>query len=365
MKITFILPSYPRKPVGGYRVVYEYANHLAKRGHKISVVHPRSVRGLALVSNSPLLGRFLEYPVRFWRFFIKTKPDWQFIDPAVRMLYIPEPLARFIPDADAVFTTSWALADYVRQYPASKGEKFYLFQHYEIWDGPKDEVDATWQSDFHKIVISKWLYRIGLKLGAEDMEYIPNGIDHDHFKILNPIEGRQPYISMMYSNAAWKGSKDGIKALSLVREKYPDLDAVFFGVSKRNGCIPEWIKYVENPSQDVLVRDIYNRSSIFLCPSHSEGFALPPAEAMACGCAIATTDCGGVTDFAENEVTALVSPPKNPSALAGNIIRILSDDGLRTRLAEAGQIRIKRFTWEKSVNALENFLAKAVNQKQF
>lgn len=355
MRITFILPSYPRKPVGGYRIIYQYANHLAERGHQVNLVHPRKIKGL-----SPLQGsyKFLNCLVYFYRIFIKPKPNWQLIDSRIRLLYIPEPLAKYIPEADAVFATSWAMAEYVYQYPENKGEKCYLFQHYETWSGPKEKVDASWRSSLHKIVISKWLYNVGLSLGAKDMFYIPNGIDHNHFKLLNPIEKRRPCVSMMYSEISWKGVKDGILALSLVKKEFSNLRTIFFGVGKRADEIPGWIEYWEDPLQEALVKDIYNQSSIFLCPSHTEGFALPPAEAMACGCALVTTDCGGVKDFAENEVTALISPAKNPQALAQNLSRFLKDDDLRIEIAKAGYDRLQQFNWERSADLLEKFLEK-------
>src|SRR5262245_50724866 len=43
VKITFVLPMYLNSPSGGFKVVYEYANRLQERGHKVSVVHPRNI----------------------------------------------------------------------------------------------------------------------------------------------------------------------------------------------------------------------------------------------------------------------------------------------------------------------------------
>ena len=36
-----VLPTNSRKPIGGYKVTYEYANGLAARGHQVTVVHRR------------------------------------------------------------------------------------------------------------------------------------------------------------------------------------------------------------------------------------------------------------------------------------------------------------------------------------
>jgi glycosyltransferase involved in cell wall biosynthesis len=77
---------------------------------------------------------------------------------------------------------------------------------------------------------------------------------------------------------------------------------------------------------------------------------------------LVSTDIGGVRDYAEHEVTALLSPPKNPEALAQNIVRLLEDDELRIRIAEAGHERIKQFTWERSTDLLEQFLTDIVGR---
>ena len=69
-----------------------------------------------------------------------------------------------------------------------------------------------------------------------------------------------------------------------------------------------------------------------------------------------TTDCGGNREYAEHEVTALLSPPRDPEALARNVLRLLDDDSLRQRLARAGYERIQEFTWEKSADLLAGFV---------
>ena len=37
MKVVFLLPGSGHRPVGGFKVVYEYANHLAARGHQVEI----------------------------------------------------------------------------------------------------------------------------------------------------------------------------------------------------------------------------------------------------------------------------------------------------------------------------------------
>ena len=45
MKITFVLPAYYNFPIGGYHVHYQYANLLARMGHDVTIVFPRSLTG--------------------------------------------------------------------------------------------------------------------------------------------------------------------------------------------------------------------------------------------------------------------------------------------------------------------------------
>ena len=144
--------------------------------------------------------------------------------------------------------------------------------------------------------------------------------------------------------------------MEIARSKHSDLQAVLFGVFKRPRSLPSWIEYRYNPSQKELVEKIYNGSRIYLCSSWAEGWALPPAEAMACGCAIVTTQCSGVSEYVEQGETGLFSPIKDPHGMAENLIRLLEDDALRVRLAKSGHGEIRKHTWEKSTDLLEALL---------
>ena len=366
MKITFIQPRYDPKPVGGFKIVYEYANQLVARGHEVTIVHPCL---LANLSTHPIgkLRLWLRGKRAQLRYSI-SRPEvhWHSIDSRVEMLHVTEPTASYVPDADAVFASFWATVEYMLEYPSEKGKKFYLLQGVEEgWGGPEARVRAALRAPLGKIVISQWLYEQGLKLGvpADEMTYIPNGIDHAKYRIIHPIENRPPRIAMLYHPLPFKGARDGISALELARKRFSSIEAVLFGVFPRPSGLPSWIEYHRDPSEEELIGGIYNGSRIYLCPSWAEGFGLPPAEAMACGCAVAAADSGGIRDFAEHGVTALLSPPKDPEALAANILRLLEDDDLRIMLAKAGHERIQEFTWERSTNLLEQFITDKIGRQ--
>lgn len=356
MKITFVLPGYPA-PIGGFRVVYEYANHLVAREHEVTIVHARSLRNF-------------DPPLNFYRWLRRkagklltriSRPNFQWlpIDKRVRMLFVPEPTAKYIPANDVVFATAWQTSEYVAGYPSSKGRKYYLVMDFPPYMGPQERIEASWKLPFKKITISRWLYeKVTFVSGTRNAINIPIGVAFHRFRIIRDIDRRAESVAMMYSHGKYKGGKDGIKVLEICKRRHPDLQMTVFGRVPRPCQIPSWVEYRSNMPEEELVH-LYNQTRIFLCSSLAEGFALPPAEAMACGCAVVSTDCGGNREYAEDGITALLSPPSVPQALAGNVIRLLEDDDLRVRLARTGYERIQKFTWERSTDLLEQFLKEA------
>jgi glycosyltransferase involved in cell wall biosynthesis len=355
MKITFVMPCYPWTPMGGFRVVYEYANQLVNFGHHVSVVHPRDVRF------GPRPNLSLYEKLRDWKNGLASRDrtpviKWQKIDPRIVLTFAPDTHPTHIPEGDAIFATSWKTVASVLDYPLSKGKKFYLIQGYEACMGPKDLVDQTWRAPLQKIVVSQWLFDLGKTLGATNVAYIPNAIDHERYKIAVPPEERSKRVGMLFSHEPFKGSRDGIAAIEIAKKRHPDLTAVLFGTGRQAKWIPNWIQYHRNPDQEYIVSEIYNRSSVFLSASWAEGFALPPAEAACCGCAVVATNSGGIADFIEDGRTGLLSAPKDPATLGKNLCHLLDDDALRLRLAEAARQRLSAFTWKRSAEMLESVI---------
>lgn len=362
MRITFVTLGYSIKPVGGIKVIYEYANRLCARGYQVTVIHPQ--RWL-----TPEFARVGRDPLTRFRLRLLTarqasvpaqaltemgQPGWFPLDRRIKLINVSELAASCLPDGDALF---WA-----GDYSPEKGKQFLLLQGYAVF--PRVVLNALFRASACKIVIARWIYEKALKLGVpeDEMVHIPNGIDHEKYRLLAPVENRKPRVAMLYHPMRIKGAKDGLRALELARKHIPNLEAVFFGITPKPEKLPDWVEYRSDPPQEELVSDIYNGSSIYLCPSWNEGFGLPPAEAMACGCAVVSADNGGVRDYAEHGVTALLSPPKNPEGLAANIVRLLHNEDLRIRIAKTGYERIQQFTWEQSTDLLEEFITSKIGR---
>lgn len=363
MKINFLLPCYAWGPSGGFKVVYEYANRLVARGHQVAVIHPRRLK---YPPPEKLTLRGLARNTRWGLKEMYSKPviDWHPIDPRVCLLYVPDSDQRYIPDGDILFATAWHSVRSVLDCSPNKGEKCYLIQGYETWLGPQDLVNDTWKAPLHKIAVSKWLIEVGRELGCGDVAYVPNGVDLEHYRLITPLEERPCQVAMTFSRVGVKASQDGIRALEIARQRFPNLHVVLFGKGRRPSSIPEWMTYVQDPPQSDIVEQFFNKSRIVMSSSLAEGFGLPLAEGAACGCAMVTTDSGGVRDFVVPGATGLLSPPANPEALARNLCLLLERDDLRIQLAEAGHNFVQRFNWENSTSLLESFLNRATQKER-
>jgi glycosyltransferase involved in cell wall biosynthesis len=330
LKITFLLPLAGNHPIGGFKVVYEYANFLAGRGHHVSVVHPAIFRidqrftRLKLRAKFRTLREYLRHKLKG-----TYKPGaWFTLDPAVKLLWVPSLAARHIPNGDVVIATAWETAEWAAEYPAGKGRRFYLIQHLETWSGPEDRVLATWKLPLEKIVIARWLLKIAEGL-RQPAHLIYNGLDFSRFQLQNPIESRDPHdVLAIHHSLAWKGAADARAAFQLAQAAEPALRLTLFGIPPRPDDLANEIAYHQNPSQETIAA-LYNQAAIFVSASWTEGFSLPPAEALQCGAAIVLTDIEGPASYAFHEQTALLSPVKDPAALAANILRLVRPGGAR------------------------------------
>jgi glycosyltransferase involved in cell wall biosynthesis len=89
---------------------------------------------------------------------------------------------------------------------------------------------------------------------------------------------------------------------------------------------------------------------VFVMPSITEGLGTSILDAMACTKAVVASDVGGIPEVVDRDVTGLLVPARDASALGAAVIRLLRDPALTSRLAAAGRTRIeRRFTADRMV----------------
>ena len=84
---------------------------------------------------------------------------------------------------------------------------------------------------------------------------------------------------------------------------------------------------------------------------------MPVLEAMACGCCVVATDCGGTRDMISNGENGFLVPTGDPQEIVKKVEMLLSDPGLRARLSDRAEQTAERFGWESSIDKLEKTFA--------
>jgi GT2 family glycosyltransferase/glycosyltransferase involved in cell wall biosynthesis len=323
---------------GGHRDIFEHLNRLQERGHEVSL------------------------------YTLGEQPDWFDLQVPVHSFEYYDELVDALAPLDAIkVATWWNTAAPVWQASVLHGIAVYFVQDIETSYYPDDErtrhaVIDSYRPEFRYMTISSWNRERLRELGL-DAELIPPGIDLENFCPLPQVQRREdmvlaigrtnPLKNLPLTLDAWRaldargGDGDGTNA---VGDRRPEL--CLFGIEPELASEPG-MRHVQAPS-DEQVNELFNEATVFIQTSTHEGFALPPLEAMATGCAVVCTDAHGNRDFCVDGENCLMPEP-DADAVGAALARLLGDAGLRERLGRAGIETAKPYAWETRIDALERF----------
>jgi glycosyltransferase involved in cell wall biosynthesis len=220
--------------------------------------------------------------------------------------------------------------------------------------------------------------------GVDDarLHEIPNGVDTDVFCPATEEERRalrqrlelpdEPIVVYSGRLVRYKGLPHLLEAWRrLVAEGQPGLLVLLGeGGGDVQACEPELRHFVESRGLGGRVRfagaveavaDWLRASDVFAFPTEDEAFGLALAEAMACGLPAVTTAVGGLVDFVEDGVNALVIQPGDEQGLATGLARLMSDPMLSARLGAAGRQRVlERYAQDRVTQVYEELFGSLV-----
>jgi glycosyltransferase involved in cell wall biosynthesis len=361
MKMTFVMGGLSFS--GGDRVVAVYAAHLRKRGHDVLVVVKGSSKPTVKQQIRSLLkGQgWLSLPQNVGSHLDNMNVPYVVLDQSRAVV------DKDVPDADVVIATWWETAEWVANLSPQKGEKFYFIQHHEVFDYlPQQRVRATYTLPLHKITISKWLVDLmRTEYGDDRVSLVLNSVDSQLFYA--PPRKRQniPTVGMLYAPLHWKGCDVSLKAFAIAAQSIPDLRMIAFGSYPISEHIPlpKAAEYFQEPSQS-KIREIYARCDLWLCGSRSEGFHLPPLEAMACRCPVVSTAVGGSVDIIEEGVNGYLAPIDDVEILAQKLISALTvSEAKWQEMSDAAYATATQYTWDDATDLFEAALCYVGRQK--
>lgn len=357
MSIHFILPGYAPTPVGGYRVVYDYAIEIQRRtGERVYVHHSpwpvlrraaelsrADVRGLFSRAAKAVLDRPRSKGVRWYTQTAEISGRFTFFGPYLRLR-----------KGDIVVATAAQTAPLAAKI-ARRSAGAYFIQHVETWSATSDFVDATWRLPLHRIVIAPWLKEYGDALGV-DSHLVLNAIDGAQFRKGPPLSQRRMQVIAMLSPQPFKRADVLVAVYEKIHAADGDVSLVAFGTESRPSHLPDYVDYVHRPSRAELAT-LYAESRVYLCTSDAEGWHLPPGEALLCGTPVVSTDIGGVRVVAGDE--GVYADTADVNGLAESVLALLADTARAQALADSGSARLRAYTPEQAASAFLDQLNRA------
>jgi glycosyltransferase involved in cell wall biosynthesis len=310
---------------GGHRDIFEHLNRLHERGHEVSL------------------------------YTLGDAPDWFELRVPVHSFEYYEELVEALAPLDAIkVATWWNTAAPAWQASVLRGIPVFFVQDIETSYYPDDErtrhaVIDSYRPEFRYMTISEWNRERLRELGL-DAELIPPGIDLENFRPLPDAQRREEMVLALGRSNPLKNLPLTVDAWRALREPRPEL--CLFGIEPELAS-ESGMRHVQAPS-DEQVNELFNEATVFIQTSTHEGFALPPLEAMAAGCAVVTTDAHGNRDFCVDGENCLMPEPET-GAVTAALARLLADPALRERLGRAGIETAAGYAWELRIDALERF----------
>ncbi|MDR3585582.1 MAG: glycosyltransferase family 4 protein [Desulfosporosinus sp.] len=325
MKIVF--PVLSLETGGGARFIYHLANALVDKGHDIEVVMPETAAQV--------------WPLR------------------AKLRRVKELTPSSIPSADFILPNFYPT---VRPaWESRKGRVVRLSLGYEpLWVPDSEIAKQTYLIGAPIMSISEWHRQILFQETGLKSTVISAGVDTSIFHPY-PKQSEQTGCKNIFyimrdpsSGYTWKGGADFLQALTRLKDQINfDLTVSIPENATFASPVPCQIKTTATDQELALH---YAEADLFVYTSYFEAFGLPPLEAMACGTAVVTTDCGGIRDYVRNGENCLLVPPSDIEQLSSAIYQLLTKDAERKHMAASGHHLAQAWSWQRTANQVEAFL---------
>ena len=108
-----------------------------------------------------------------------------------------------------------------------------------------------------------------------------------------------------------------------------------------------------------LVDHYYSADVFAFAPIWDEGFGIPPVEAMAAGVPVVATRSGAIPETIRDRQTGFLVNKNDPRALADNILKLLYDDDLRTKMGRTARSWVhEHFIWDRVAERMQDCYSK-------
>jgi L-malate glycosyltransferase len=145
-----------------------------------------------------------------------------------------------------------------------------------------------------------------------------------------------------------KGQEQLVRAFPAVRARFPEARLLLAGDGRCRKTI-ESIAESSGQRDAVIfagfvedIRQVYAALDVFTFPSLAEPLGTSLLAAMAWGLPVVAVSSGGVPEYVQHEVTGLLATQAKPDLLSAELLRMLGDNTLRSRLGNQARRKIEQ-----------------------
>lgn len=185
------------------------------------------------------------------------------------------------------------------------------------------------------------------------------------------IDANAPLVGMVARLAPEKGHRYFVEAAAIVLRVRPDVAFLIVGEGPMEEKIRDRVRGLGIERSVILtgmrddVPSVLSALDIFATSTLTESFGVSIMEAMAMELPVVATRVGGVPGFVTDGETGLLVPPKDPEALAGAVLKLLSDGELAERIGKAARACVlQNFTQEKLARATEELYYRLLKERR-
>ena len=168
------------------------------------------------------------------------------------------------------------------------------------------------------------------------------------------VPSRYPIIGTVAHLHEQKGHRYLLQAVPRVLEQFPEAAFVLVGDGALREDLERQAK-AERVDHAVFflglrssVAELLEGLDVFVLPSLWEGVSVALVEALASGAPSIATRVGGTAEIIVDGETGVLIPPRDPGAIAGAVIRLLTDPDLAARCRTHGRRQVEsRFSQER------------------
>jgi glycosyltransferase involved in cell wall biosynthesis len=224
----------------------------------------------------------------------------------------------------------------------SQNAKLELKQYFNIDPNKIEIINPAVDHGFFKPQAAKVVNKIKLKYGIRGNYILYTGT----------LEPRKNIVGILNAYASLEKKLQENCTLVLAGGKGWQDESIYGRLAELKDLPILTTGYV--PDEDLPA--LYSGASVFVYPSHYEGFGMPPLEAMACGVPVITSDNSSLPEVVGD--AGIMIKADDTDALAKNIKKVLTDDKLAQKMRASGLQQAQKFNWDESGKKLVELLEK-------